>query len=81
MKEVSSKNEQYKQEGLKAMNSQDITKIAYRAKRETEAFINNYLHDRAKGWPVLCRCGSACSGYYQEGYVRRPEMLQTLLTN
>ena len=63
------------------MNSQDITKIAHRAKRETEAFINNYINDRDKGWPVLCRCGSSCSGYYQEGYVRRPEMLHTILTH
>ena len=63
------------------MKSQDITKIAHRAKRETEAFINNYINDRAKGWPVLCRCGSAYSGYHREGYIRRPEMLQTILTN
>ena len=63
------------------MNSQDITRIAYKAKRETEAFINNYINDRAKGWPVLCRCGSACSGYHQEEYVGRPGILQILQTN
>ena len=80
MKEISSKNEQYKHEGLKAMNSQDIARIGYKAKRETEAFINNYFNDRAKGWPVLCRCGSACSGYHQEEYVRRPGILQNILT-
>jgi hypothetical protein len=48
MKEISSKNEQYKHEGLKAMNSQDIARIGYKAKRETEAFINSYFNDRAK---------------------------------
>ena len=81
MKEKSCKNEQYKQEGLKAMNSQDIARIGYKAKRETEAFINNYINDSAKGWPVLCRCGSACNEYHQEEYVRRLGILQTLQTN
>jgi hypothetical protein len=80
MKELSSKNEQYEQEGIKAMNSQDIARIGYRAKRETEAFINHYINDRAKGWPVLCRCGSGCSGHHQEEYVRRPNILQFIQT-
>ena len=80
-KETNSKKEQYKQEGLKAMNSQDIARIGYKAKRETEAFINNYLNDRAKGWPLLCRCGSPYCGYHQEEYIRRPDMLQILLAN
>jgi hypothetical protein len=62
------------------MNSQDIARIGYRAKRETEAFINNYINDRAKGWPLLCRCGSVCTGYHQEEYVRRPAMLQVFQT-
>ena len=81
MNEISFKNEQYKKEGLKAMNSQDIAKIGYKAKRETEAFINNYINDRAKGWPVLCRCGSVCNGYYQQENARRLGILQTLQTN
>jgi hypothetical protein len=81
MKEINSKNEQYKQEGIKAMNSQDIARIGYKAKRETEAFINNYINDRAKGWPVLCRCGSAYNGYYQEENARRLGILQILQTN
>ena len=81
MKEKSCKNEQYKQEGLKAMNSQDIARIGYKAKRETEAFINNYINDRAKGWPMLCRCGSVCSGYHQEEDIRRLGILQILQTN
>ena len=63
------------------MNSQDIARIGYKAKRETEAFINNYINDKAKGWPVLCRCGPACCGYYQEGHVRRLGLLQILQTN
>ncbi|MHC4692039.1 MAG: hypothetical protein ACYS67_04795 [Planctomycetota bacterium] len=68
-------------ERLKAMNSQDIARIGYRAKRETEAFINNHLNDRAKGWPLLCRCSAACDGYHQQEYVRRLGMLQILQTN
>lgn len=62
------------------MNSQDIAKIGRKAKRKTEAFINHYINDRAKGWPILCRCGSADNGCRQEKYVRRPSILQTLLT-
>ena len=48
-------------ERSKAMNSQDIAKIGHKVKRETEAFINHYINDRAKGWPVICRSGSACN--------------------
>ncbi len=74
MNERSSKNER-----SKAMNSQDIAKIGNKVKRETEAFINHYINDRAKGWPILCHCGSACNGYHQEEDDRRPGILQTLL--
>jgi predicted nucleotidyltransferase len=69
------------QEGLKAMNSQDIARIGYKAKRETEAFINHYLNDRAKGWPMLCRCSSAYNGYYQRESAGRPGILKNLQTN
>ena len=62
------------------MNSQDIVEIGHRAKRETEAFINHYINDQAKGWPIIRRCGSTYSGYRQEKYVKKPEILQTLLT-
>jgi hypothetical protein len=40
------------------MDSKDIIRISRRAKNETEAFINRYLNDRAKGWPKLCLCRS-----------------------
>jgi hypothetical protein len=36
------------------MDSQDIIKIGHKAKSETEAFINQHLNDRAKGWPKNC---------------------------
>ncbi len=68
-------------ERLKAMNSQDIARLGYKAKRETEAFINDYINDRAKGWPVLCRCSSTCNGYHQQEYVKRLGILQILQTN
>ena len=48
------------------MDSQDIIKIGHKAKSETEAFINSHLNDRAKGWPKLCPCRSAYTGYRQE---------------
>ena len=35
------------------MNTQDTVKIRYKAKVETEAFINRHLNDGAKGWPRL----------------------------
>ena len=75
MKEISSKNER-----SKAMNSQDIAKIGNKVKRETEAFINRYINDRAKGWPVICHPGSVCTGYCQEKHVHRCDILQTLQT-
>lgn len=40
------------------MDTHDIIKISRKAKSETEAFINRYLNDRAKGWPKLCFCNS-----------------------
>ncbi|MEJ2701766.1 MAG: hypothetical protein P8Z79_04930 [Sedimentisphaerales bacterium] len=36
------------------MNTPDTIKIRYRAKIETETFINRHLNDGAKGWPRLC---------------------------
>lgn len=48
------------------MDTQDIIKIGYRAKIETEAFINRHLNDTAKGWPKICLCGPACDKYSQE---------------
>lgn len=40
------------------MDAKDLIKIGRKAKNETEAFINRYLNDRAKGWPKLCFCDS-----------------------
>ena len=44
------------------MDAQDIIKIGRKAKNETEAYINRYLNDRAKGWPKLCFCDSLYTG-------------------
>ncbi len=60
----------------KAMDSQDEAKISYKAKRETEAFINNYINDQAKGWPVI-HGGSVDTGSRQKKNVRKSDMLQT----
>jgi hypothetical protein len=75
MNEISSNNER-----SRAMNSKDIARIGHKVKLETEAFINRYINDQAKGWPILCHYGSAYNGYRQEEYVRRPNMLQNLPT-
>jgi len=48
------------------MDAQDIIKIGRKAKSETEAFINRYLNDRAKGWPKLCFCDSSYAGARQQ---------------
>jgi hypothetical protein len=43
------------------MDAQDLINIGRKAKSDTEAFINRYLNDRAKGWPKLCFCDSLCA--------------------
>jgi hypothetical protein len=48
------------------MDSQDINNTGYRAKSETEDFINRHINDHAKGWPKLCFCRSVRSGYRQK---------------
>ena len=60
----------------KAMDSQDVTRISHKAKRETEAFINNHINDQAKGWPVI-HGGSVDTGSCQKKNVIKPDMLQT----
>ena len=55
----------------KAENSQDIAKIGHKARCETEAFINNYISDHAKGWPILVHGGYVSIGYLQEKHFRR----------
>jgi hypothetical protein len=47
------------------MNSQDVIRISYNAKSETEAFINRYLNDQAKGWPRVCLFSPVYAGYPQ----------------
>lgn len=41
----------------RAVDSEDTDIIGHKARREMEEFINQHLHDRAKGWPVSCRFG------------------------
>jgi len=48
------------------MGSQDIIKMSNKAKSETEAFINCYLNDHAKGWPKNSFAGSDYADYRQE---------------
>ena len=47
------------------MDSQDIIRTGHKAKSETEAFINRYLNDQAKGWPRACLCSPVYAGYPQ----------------
>ncbi len=58
------------------MDSQDVTKISHKAKRETEAFINTHINDHAKGWPVI-HGGSVYTGYRQKKNVRKSDTLQS----
>jgi len=53
------------------MDAQDLIKISGKAKSETEAFINCYLNDRAKGWPKLCFCDSLYAGDRRQQQPRR----------
>jgi hypothetical protein len=56
------------------MNSQDPAKVGHKARRETEAFINNYINDQAKGWPVISHRGSVYTGYRKEKQVKRRDI-------
>jgi hypothetical protein len=47
------------------MDSQDTIRIGYKAKSETEAFINRYLDDQAKGWPRVCLFSPVYTEYPQ----------------
>lgn len=53
------------------MNSRDTDIIGHKARRETEEFINQHIHDRAKGWPVSCRFGADYTGSRQVQQVRK----------
>ncbi|MHC4665017.1 MAG: hypothetical protein ACYS9T_03540 [Planctomycetota bacterium] len=37
------------------MDYQDFLMMGHKARRETEDFINDYIHDQEKRWPVICR--------------------------
>jgi hypothetical protein len=50
------------------MDSQEIIKTGRKAKSETEAFINRYLNDQAKGWPRVC--------FYSPAYTEYPQSRQ-----
>ena len=63
------------------MSSQDIIKTGRKAKRETEVFINRYFNDQAKGWPIICLCGSAYTGYHREQQNRKPCIMHILPKN
>jgi hypothetical protein len=62
------------------MDSRETARIADKAKRETEAFINNHINDHAKGWPILCPYGSAGTGYGQKKDFRKPDILKIRMT-
>lgn len=47
------------------MDSQDVIRIGYKAKSETEDFINRYLDDQAKGWPRVCLYSPVYTEYPQ----------------
>ncbi|MHC4206779.1 MAG: hypothetical protein ACYSTT_19160 [Planctomycetota bacterium] len=48
------------------MDSQDIIKISDKAKKEAEAFINQHLNDKAKGWPKSCLSDPNYAEYFQK---------------
>jgi len=58
------------------MDTQELIKISRKAKSDTEAFINRYLNDRAKGWPKLCFCDSLQTGAHRQ---QQKENLHQLL--
>ena len=36
------------------MDYQEFIKMGQKARRETEDFINRYIHDQRRRWPVIC---------------------------
>jgi hypothetical protein len=62
------------------MDSQDLIKISYRAKSETEAFINRHLNDLDKGWPKTGLCSPNYADYYREGRDKDNKISGMLLT-
>jgi hypothetical protein len=39
------------------MDYQEFAERGQRARRETEDFINSYIHDHGKRWPTVCHFG------------------------
>jgi hypothetical protein len=37
------------------MDYEEFVKMSEKARRETEDFINHYIHDQGKRWPLICR--------------------------
>jgi hypothetical protein len=62
------------------MDSREAVELANKAKRETEAFINNYINDHAKGWPILCPYGTTNTEYGQKKDFRKSDTLKIRLT-
>ena len=55
----------------RAVDSEDTDIIGHKARREMEEFINQHLHDQAKGWPISCLFGEDSSGAGQVQQVRK----------
>ena len=53
------------------MESKDMNNRGFRAKSETEDFINNYLNDGSKGWPTLFLRGYGQAGHRREQRIRQ----------
>ena len=62
------------------MDSHEAAKLGHKAKRETEAFINNYINDQDKGWPRVCNGGSIETIHQQKNNIRESDIGQTRLT-
>ena len=62
------------------MDSQEVTKIGHKAKCETEAFINHYINDQDKGWPIVCNSGSFSNNNGQQKNIRESDIGQRRLT-
>jgi hypothetical protein len=62
------------------MNTQDIIRIGSKARIETEAFINKYINDEAKRWPIICNYSPAHSSYHTIRHVRKSGIRHALLT-
>lgn len=62
------------------MDSREAVELANKAKRETEAFINNHINDHAKGWPILYPYGTTNIEYGQKKDISKSDTLKVRLT-